>query len=69
MRPIAWESHITIMERVVLDNLDALEAKLVEAHEGTPELIDTSGRASGVWGQPWLTKYLTWKRKAMRRRG
>lgn len=61
------ESHITIMERVVLENLDALRDKLLDVHVGIAEPIDTSGRQSDVWGQPWLTKYLGWKRAARRR--
>ena len=26
--------------------------------------VDTSGRASNTWGQPWLSRYLRWKRAA-----
>jgi hypothetical protein len=62
------ESHIVIMTRLVLDNLDALRDKWLEIYRGTAQTIDTRGRASGVWGQPWLTKYLQWKRDAKRRR-
>jgi methionyl-tRNA formyltransferase len=61
------ETHITIMHRVVFDNLDALKEKLLEIGEGKATIIDTSGRRSEVWGQPWLTKYIGWKRKARRR--
>ncbi len=55
-----------IHQRVVLDNLDELRAKLLDicAERATP--IDTSGRPSAAWGQPWLTKYLAWKRAARR---
>jgi len=58
------ESHIVITHRVVFDNLDALESKLREIHEGRAQPLDTTGRESRAWGQPWLTKYLTWKRAA-----
>lgn len=63
------ESHTIIQHRVVLDNLSAIAAKLLEVGSGTAEVIDTQGRASGVWGQPWLTSYLRWKTRARRRRG
>lgn len=62
------ESHIVIMTRLVLDNLDALRDKWLEIYRGDARTIDTRGRASGVWGQPWLTRYLRWKRDAKRRR-
>jgi hypothetical protein len=63
------ESHITIMERVVLDNLDPIRDKLLEIWRGEASTVDTSGRRSGVWGQPWLSKYLRWKRRARERNG
>lgn len=62
------ESHIVVMTRVVTDNLDAIRDRLLEAVAGRAERIDTTGRPSGVWGQPWLTEYLRWKREAKRRR-
>jgi hypothetical protein len=61
------ESHIVIMTRVVFENLDRIERKLLEIHGGMAERLDTSGRASAVWGQPWLTSYLRWKWNARRR--
>jgi hypothetical protein len=61
------ESHIVIQHRVVLDNLDALRDKLREIYEGRAVRIDVSGRESAAWGQPWLTRYLTWKARARRR--
>ncbi len=60
------ESHIVIQGRVVLENLDGLRAKLTELHDGRARPIDTTGRPSAEWGQPWLTKYLAWKRRARR---
>lgn len=60
------ESHIQIQNRVVFDNLPQIEAKLKEIHAGNAQTIDTTGRESGVWGHPWLTKYLAWKRRAQR---
>lgn len=61
------ESHIVIQTRTVFENLDAIRDRLIEVERGVAVTIDTSGRESGVWGQPWLTKYLTWKRAAKRR--
>jgi Formyl transferase len=61
------ESSTIIQHRVVLENLDALRGKLEEIASGRAIPLDTSGRKSAVWGQPWLTSYLSWKRKARRR--
>ena len=58
------ESHIVIQHRVVLENLDALQTKLIEIYSGRAVPVDTAGRRSGTCGQPWLTSYLKWKRKA-----
>jgi methionyl-tRNA formyltransferase len=60
----ARDSHIVIQNRVVLDNLDALAARLREVAAGRARPLDTSGRASAEWGQPWLSAYRAWKRAA-----
>lgn len=60
------ESHVVIQDRMVFDNLDDLRHQLEAIAEGRAVPVDVSGRASGVWGQPWLTKYLAWKRAAFR---
>jgi len=62
------ESHLVIQRRMMLENLDAIAAKLQAIHAGEATPLDTAGRRSGVWGQPWLTAYLRWKRRAARRR-
>jgi hypothetical protein len=62
----AHESHIVIQHRVVLENLDALRDKFLEIFNGTAVPLNTSGRPSGAWGQPWLTKYLGWKSRAQK---
>jgi hypothetical protein len=62
------ESHIVIQHRVVMENLDALRRKFLEIFSGTAAPLNTSGRPSAVWGQPWLTKYLQWKSHAKRGR-
>ena len=61
------ESHIVIQHRVLLDNLDALADTLRRIVRGTAQPIPTTSRPSHEWGQPWLTKYLRWKRHAKRR--
>lgn len=60
------ESHIVIQKRMVLENLDPVRDKLLAMHRGEAAPLDTSGRRSAAWGQPWLTKYLRWKRVAGR---
>ncbi len=62
------ESHYQIQWRCVLDNLEQLSCKLVEIAEGKAKPIDTSGRNSAVWGQPWLSRYLYWKLRARMQR-
>jgi hypothetical protein len=61
------ESHLRIQHRVVLENLDALRSKLLEIYEGRAVALDTAGRHSAVWGQPWLTRHLAIRRRARRR--
>lgn len=61
------ESHIRIQLRCVTENLDAIADMLRRIHAGTATAIDTANRASAVWGQPWLTKYVYWKRRAQGR--
>jgi folate-dependent phosphoribosylglycinamide formyltransferase PurN len=61
------ESHIVIQHRVLLDNLDTLAETLRRIVRGTATTIPTTSRPSREWGQPWLTKYLRWKRQARRR--
>jgi methionyl-tRNA formyltransferase len=58
------ESHVVIQKRMVLENLDALRERLLAVVAGRAAPIDTSGRASHAWGQPWLTAYLRWKLRA-----
>jgi len=58
------ETPYMIQYRVVLENLDSLAVKLQEIADGSASTVDTAGRRSEVWGQPWLTKYFHWKRSA-----
>lgn len=64
----AADSHVVIQHRVVFDNLDELRAKLLEIGLGDARPLDTTGRTSGEWGQPWLTAYWAWRRHARRRK-
>ena len=57
------ESHVITQHRVVLEHLDAIRDKLLEIEAGTAERIDTAGRHSATWGQPWLSAYLTMRRR------
>jgi folate-dependent phosphoribosylglycinamide formyltransferase PurN len=61
------ESHVVIQYRALLDNLDAVAARFAEIQAGEAKPIDTRGRASGEWGQPWLSRQLRWQRRARRR--
>lgn len=61
------ESHTVIQHRVVLENLEPLREKLLEIGEGSAVPLDTGGKASRAWGQPWLTRHIRWKREARRR--
>lgn len=61
------ESHIVVMTRLLIDNFDQIRDRLLAAVAGGATRIDTTGRRSAVWGQPWLTRYLRWKRAARRR--
>jgi hypothetical protein len=61
--PDAGESHVVMQHRVVLDHLDAIREKLCEIEAGTAAPIETTGRASAAWGQPWLSAYLRMRRQ------
>ena len=61
------ESHMVIQLRVVTENLDALRDKMLTIVAGTATTVDTAGRPSAVWGQPWLSRYLRWRRRARQR--
>ena len=61
------ESHVRIQNRVVWDNLPAIAQRIGEIHAGTATPLDVSGRESNVWGHPWMTRYISWKRRARRK--
>jgi hypothetical protein len=51
------ESHIVTQHRTVLDNLDGIRDMLTRIADGTAVPLETRGRRSAAWGQPWLTAY------------
>lgn len=61
------ESHVIIQHRVLMENLGALAHTLKGIYAGDARPLDTPGRPSQTWGQPWFTRYLSWKRAAKRR--
>ncbi len=61
-KPKKDESHIVLQHRTVFDNLDAIRATLERIQAGQAPRIDTAGRRSAEWGQPWMTRYFDWKR-------
>lgn len=62
------DSHIVLQHRVVFDNLELIKDSLLAIARGESQPLDTAGRPSGEWGQPWLTAYWTWQRHARQRR-
>lgn len=60
----ARESHVVIQYRVVLENLMDITQRLIAVCRGMARPLPVEGRRSGVWGQPWLSVYLRWKRAA-----
>ena len=60
------ESHIVMQHRGVLDNLDAISSRLLEIAAGTATPIDTRGRKSAAWGQPWLSALIRSRLRAKR---
>jgi Formyl transferase len=62
------ESHVQIQLRMIAENLDAIRDLLLDAVQGGATPIETSGRDTATWGQPWLTAYLRWKTAARKDR-
>ncbi len=62
------DSHILIQNKVVIDNLESLRSKLIEIDEGVASPVNTTGRPTREWGQPWMSAYLRWRKRARTRR-
>lgn len=60
------ESHVITQHRVVVDHLDAIREKLLEIESERAIPIDTAGRRSAAWGQPWLTALVTMRARSPR---
>jgi folate-dependent phosphoribosylglycinamide formyltransferase PurN len=58
----AHESHVVTQHRTVLDHLDGLRRALHDIEAGRAVPIDTAGRRSAAWGQPWLSAYFRSRR-------
>jgi len=63
------ESHVVTQHRVVIEHLDAIRDRLLEIAAGRATAIDTSGRGSATWGQPWLSAYLKMRGRAFKPQG
>ena len=64
VEPTRFESHVVTEHRAVLDHLDGIRDKLLEIEAGTAAPIDTRGRRSATWGQPWLTAHVLARHRA-----
>jgi hypothetical protein len=60
------ESHVVTQHRAVLEHLDAIRDKLIEIDAGTATPVDTTGRRSAAWGQPWLSAAIRIRRRFAR---
>ena len=58
----ARESHVVIQHRTVIDRLDGLRCALHDIEAGRATPIDTAGRRSAAWGQPWLSAHVRMRR-------
>ena len=56
------ESHVVLEQRAVLDHLDDIRRLLLDIEARVAPPIDTTGRSSATWGQPWLTADLGMRR-------
>ncbi len=65
--PLA-ESHHVIQHKAAFANLPALQQKLLDIARGTATPLEHRAANSREWGQPWLTKYLAYRRREAARR-
>ena len=57
------ETHIRIQEKVVLENTEAIAAKLIDIAKQRAQPLAIGPAASRNWGQPWLSSYLGIRRR------
>ncbi len=60
------ESHVIAQHRTAVEHLDAIRDKLIEIAAGAAVQVDTTGRPSATWGQPWLTAFLAMRLRDVR---
>jgi hypothetical protein len=56
--PDPSESHVVTEHRAALEHLDRVASVLRDVAAGRAQPIDTKGRPSAAWGQPWLSVYI-----------
>jgi hypothetical protein len=61
------ESHVVTEHRAVHEHLESIRDRLLEIAAGTARPIDTNGRTSRAWGQPWLTAHVKMRARESRR--
>lgn len=59
------ESHVVTQHRSILEHLDAIRDRLLAIDAGAASPIDTAGRRSAAWGQPWLSAYIRMKQSSI----
>ena len=57
------ESHMIIQDKVVTENMDQIQCDLIAIYNDQLQEANVNPSFSKVWGQPWLSKYLSWKIK------
>lgn len=63
----AADTHVVLEHRAVLDHLDGIRDLLLALDAGGARPIDTRGRPSAAWGQPWLSAHVRTRMKRKRR--
>jgi folate-dependent phosphoribosylglycinamide formyltransferase PurN len=58
------DTHLIVQRRQVVDNFERIQDKFTEMCDGVAVPVDTAGRPSAEWGQPWLSSYVWWKANA-----
>jgi formyl transferase-like protein len=65
--PPHHESHVISQHRAVFDHLDGIRDTLLAIAARSAAAIETKGRRSAVWGQPWLSAYVRMRLRDRRR--
>jgi hypothetical protein len=69
VEPEPGESHVILQHRALLDHLDAIRDTLLSIESGRAAPIETGGRRSATWGQPWLTALIRMNFRERQRAG